>query len=113
MDLLERFAGTAGPRLRRNHGGGTCLLKAHTFSPKAPTAKNPPEQFAGDAWGAAISYPQEDCQAMVVARVRFAPGAHTAWHSYAKGQTLHVTSGVALFGTRDGTVGEAKPGETV
>lgn len=50
---------------------------------------------------------------MVVARVRFAPGAHTAWHSHAVGQTLHVTSGVALFGTRDGTVVEAHPGETV
>lgn len=86
---------------------------AHRSLPKPPTTKNPPEQFTGDVWVDPIAYPQEDGQTMVVARVRFAPGAHTAWHSHAKGQTLHVTSGIALFGSRDGTVIEAKPGETV
>ena len=30
-------------------------------------------------------------QRMVVAKVRFAPGARTAWHSHARGQTLHIT----------------------
>lgn len=45
--------------------------------------------------------------------VRFAPGARTAWHHHAVGQTLHVMAGVALIGTRDGTVYEARPGETV
>ena len=33
---------------------------------------------------------------MVVAKVRFAPGARTAWHSHARGQNLHVTQGVGL-----------------
>ena len=28
---------------------------------------------------------------MVAGLVRFAPGARTAWHSHANGQTLHVT----------------------
>ena len=41
------------------------------------------------------------------------PGARTAWHSHAHGQTLHVTDGVALFGTRDGEVLRALPGQTV
>ena len=50
---------------------------------------------------------------MVVARLRFALGAHTAWHSHERGQTLHVTEGVALIGTRDGTVVRATPGETI
>jgi quercetin dioxygenase-like cupin family protein len=50
---------------------------------------------------------------MVVSRVRFSPGAHTAWHSHALGQTLHITEGVALIGTRDGRVIEARPGDTV
>ena len=86
---------------------------AHKFLPKAPTTKNGPEQFTGDVWVDPIATPQEEGQGMIVARVRFAPGAHTAWHSHARGQTLHVTSGVALFGTRDGTVVEAVPGETV
>jgi quercetin dioxygenase-like cupin family protein len=45
--------------------------------------------------------------------VRFAPGARTDWHHHAVGQTLHVVSGIALIGTRDGTIVEAQPGETV
>ena len=45
--------------------------------------------------------------------VHFEPGARTAWHSHARGQTLHVTEGVALLGSRDGTVIEALPGQTI
>lgn len=86
---------------------------SHRILPTTPTAKNPPEQFSGDVWVDPIASPQEDGQTMVVARVRFSPGAHTAWHSHAKGQTLHVTSGTALFSTRDGDVIEARPGQTV
>ncbi|MGF0118352.1 (R)-mandelonitrile lyase [Promicromonospora sp. Marseille-Q5078] len=77
------------------------------------TTKNPPEMFAGDVWLDPIVSPQDGDQRMTVALVRFAPGARTAWHSHARGQTLHVTSGVALFGSRDGAVIEAHPGETV
>ncbi len=32
--------------------------------------------------------------------------------SWALGQTLHIVSGIALIGTRDGTVFEARTGET-
>lgn len=81
--------------------------------PKAPTVKNSPAQFTGDVWVDGIAGPQEPDQRMTVARVRFAPGAHTAWHSHEHGQTLHVTQGVALIGTRDGTVIRATPGQTI
>ncbi|WP_138418807.1 cupin domain-containing protein [Sinomonas gamaensis] len=81
--------------------------------PKSPTVKNPPEQFNGDVWVDRIASPQEPDQRATVARVRFAPGAHTAWHSHERGQTLHITAGVALIGTRDGTVIRATPGQTV
>lgn len=50
---------------------------------------------------------------MIVSTVRFAPGAHTAWHSHANGQTLHITAGVALIGTRDGQIIKATPGQTI
>ncbi len=62
--------------------------------PKPPTVKNPPEQFTGDVWFDVIASPQDENQRMVVGIVRFAPGARTAWHSHANGQTLHVTHGV-------------------
>lgn len=81
--------------------------------PKTPTVKNPPEQFAGDVWVDPIATPQNDDQRATLARVRFAPGARTAWHSHARGQFLHVTQGVARFGTRDGKVVIAHPGDTV
>jgi quercetin dioxygenase-like cupin family protein len=50
---------------------------------------------------------------MTVALVRFTPGARTNWHSHAVGQTLHVTEGVGLVGTRDGQVVRARAGDTV
>ncbi|MEV6410952.1 cupin domain-containing protein [Kribbella sp. NPDC051718] len=81
--------------------------------PQASTVKNPPEQFTGDVWVDPIAAPQEPGQRMVAARVRFAPGARTAWHSHANGQTLHITDGVALIGTRDGGVIRATPGQTI
>ncbi|MFD1815201.1 cupin domain-containing protein [Rhodococcus gannanensis] len=80
---------------------------------KPATTKNPPEQFTGDVWVDPIATPQDAGQRMVVARVRFAPGARTAWHSHARGQTLHVTSGVALVQSRGGAVVQVRPGETV
>jgi quercetin dioxygenase-like cupin family protein len=81
--------------------------------PKAPTVKNPPEQFTGDVWLDAIASPRQEGDRMTVVKVRFLPGARTAWHSHAKGQTLHVTEGVALLGSRDGSVIEALPGQTI
>jgi len=81
--------------------------------PKLATVKNPPEQYTGDIWLDTIALPQEGDQRMVVGKVRFAPGARTAWHSHARGQLIHVTDGVALLGSRDGTIFEVTPGQTI
>jgi quercetin dioxygenase-like cupin family protein len=83
------------------------------IEPAATTAKNPPEQFAGDVWVDSIVAPHDADQRTTVARVRFAPGARTAWHSHARGQYLHVTAGIARFGTRDGEILEVHPGQTL
>lgn len=58
------------------------------IEPTVPTTKNPPAQFAGDVWLDPIALPHGDDQTMVVATVRFAPGARTAWHSHQHGQYL-------------------------
>lgn len=60
-------------------------------------------------WLDPISLPHESDQTMVVATVRSAPGAHTAWHSHEHGQYLRVTQGVGRFGGRDGTIIEVTP----
>ena len=83
------------------------------LEPKPPTSRGPADRFTGDVWVDAIAEPKEGDQRMIVSRVRFAPGSRTAWHSHARGQTLHITEGVALIGTRDGTVVTARPGDTV
>ena len=48
-----------------------------------------------------------------LAAVHFVPGSRTAWHCHAIGQTLHVTEGIGLVATRDGTVIVMRPGDTV
>jgi quercetin dioxygenase-like cupin family protein len=80
---------------------------------KHPTVKNPPEYFTGDVWVDGLASPQDNGQRMVVAKVRFAPGGRTAWHSHALGQTLHVTEGVALMQARGGEILEVHPGQTI
>jgi quercetin dioxygenase-like cupin family protein len=77
-----------------------------------PTAKAPASNFTGDVYLTPI-YSGAEPSRMTVALVRFTPGAHTNWHRHAVGQTLHVTEGVGLVGTRDGRVVRVRAGDTV
>lgn len=81
--------------------------------PRLPTTKGPASNFTGDVYVDPIATPKPAPSRMVVSRVRFAPGARTAWHSHALGQTLHVTQGVALMQARGGEVIEVCAGQTV
>lgn len=45
--------------------------------------------------------------------VTFEPGARTAWHAHALGQTLIVTAGVGRVQRWDGPVEEIHPGDVV
>jgi hypothetical protein len=58
---------------------------------KRPTVKGPADMFTGDVWFDVIAAGEPPSQLRVNV-VRFSPGAHTAWHRHANGQTLHVTS---------------------
>ncbi|HEY3438620.1 MAG TPA: cupin domain-containing protein [Actinotalea sp.] len=77
-----------------------------------PTASGPAAWFTGGVWFDVVAAPPAPSR-LRVNTVRFAPGAHTFWHRHANGQALRITEGVALVGTRDGRVVEARPGETV
>ena len=79
---------------------------------KQPTAKGPAEWFTGDVFIDGIVRGEEPSRVRVSA-VRFTPSARTAWHRHAVGQTLYVTEGTALLGTRDGHVIVARPGQVV
>jgi quercetin dioxygenase-like cupin family protein len=83
------------------------------IEPQRETILNPEAQFPGGVWLDVIATPHGPEQRATMAKVRFQPGARTAWHSHARGQTLHITSGVAWVQGR----GEAKlvayPGQTL
>src|SRR4051812_17318611 len=76
------------------------------------TVKTPATAFTGDVYMTPI-HTGTGPSWMTVALVRFPPGARTNWHRHAVGQTLHVTEGVGLVGTRDGAVVRARAGDTV
>jgi quercetin dioxygenase-like cupin family protein len=82
------------------------------LKPVSPTSKAPAQAFTGDVYVTPVYSGQEPSR-LTVALVRFTPGAHTNWHSHAVGQTLHVTEGVGLVGTRDGSVLRVRAGDTV
>ncbi len=65
------------------------------LSAKPPTVKGPGETFTGDVWVDPITRGLPASQ-LNVAAVRFTPGARSAWHSHAGGQTLYVTEGRGL-----------------
>jgi len=81
------------------------------LKPVTPTAKRD-EKFTGDVYVNPICK-GEDPSRMIVSLVRFTPGAHTYWHSHALGQILHVTDGIGLVATCDGTVIQMRQGDTV
>jgi quercetin dioxygenase-like cupin family protein len=78
---------------------------------KQPSVKGPAEWFTGDVHFDVIA-PGTESRGKVNA-VHFAPGARTAWHRHANGQTLHVTEGIGLTRSRGGDVLAIRPGDTV
>jgi quercetin dioxygenase-like cupin family protein len=77
-----------------------------------PTVKTPASNFTGDVYMTPI-YRGTEPSRMSVSLVRFTPGARTNWHRHAVGQTLHVTEGAGLVGTRDGSLVRVRAGDTV
>ena len=80
--------------------------------PKTPTAKGPDEWFTGDVYFNAYYRGEEPSRARLNL-VRFTPGAHTAWHKHAVGQTLHVTEGLGYVQSRGEELIELHPGDSV
>ena len=79
---------------------------------RQPTSKGP-RNDSPDVWVDAVTQPRPLPQRMTAAIVRFAPGARTAWHVHALGQTLRVNERVALVRARSGKPVPVHPGETV
>ncbi len=80
--------------------------------PKNPTVKGPAEWFTGDVFIDTVAQGHGE-PSVSVAFVHFTPGARTAWHSHAGGQTLFVTEGEGRVQTRGGPIVVVHPGEVV
>jgi quercetin dioxygenase-like cupin family protein len=87
--------------------------------PRKPSSKGPAEWFTGDVWIDAVAQGEEPSRVRVSV-VHFTPGARTAWHSHALGQTLYVTEGEGrvqsgredIVTIRSGDIVRTPPGET-
>ena len=82
------------------------------LKPVNPTVKTPAQNFTGDVFLTPI-YNGTGPSRMIVALVRFTPGARTNWHSHAVGQTLYVTDGRGLVQARGGEVTALRAGDVV
>ena len=80
--------------------------------PVTTTVKTPAENFTGDVYLNPI-FNGDGTSFLLIALVRFTPGARTNWHSHANGQLLHCTDGVGLVVVRDGTVLRMRAGDSV
>src|ERR1700761_6863013 len=68
--------------------------------------------FTGDVYLDPIVRGEEPSRLRMSA-VHFTPGAHTAWHSHAVGQTLYVIEGEGLVQSRGEPVGRIRAGDIV
>ena len=76
------------------------------------TGKGPEEWFTGDVYIDPVA--AAPAPARVQANlVHFTPGALTAWHTHALGQTIYVTEGVGRCQRRGGPVEVIRPGDRV
>ncbi len=74
------------------------------------TAKGSGEWFTGDVYVDNIALDGSGISGGVV---HFTPGARTAWHTHALGQTIHIIEGVGLVQREGEARMEVRPGDTV
>lgn len=75
-----------------------------------PTRKGDTSTFSGDVYIDAIP---TDEAGLIAANVHFVPGARTAWHTHALGQSIHVLEGVGRCQCEGGAIEEIRAGDTV
>ena len=79
---------------------------------KNPTSKGAAEWFTGDVWVDTLAKGHGGTP-LSVAHVHFSPGARTAWHSHAVGQTLYLIEGEGRVQSRGEPVVTLRAGDTV
>jgi quercetin dioxygenase-like cupin family protein len=80
--------------------------------PAPPSARGPAEWFTGEVWIDALARGEPPSRLRVSA-VHFSPGARTAWHSHALGQTLYITEGIGRVQSRGGDMVTIRAGDVI
>ena len=76
------------------------------------TTNGPAEWFTGTVLLDTVATPSESYRVQANS-VHFTPGARTAWHTHANGQTIFVTEGMGLAQRRGGPIEVIRPGDRV
>ena len=76
------------------------------------TTAGPSDWFTGAVYVDTVAAPS-DASRLSASSVHFTPGARTAWHTHANGQTIYVTEGVGLAQRRGGPIEVIRPGDRV
>ena len=76
------------------------------------TSLGPRDWFSGSVYLDTIATPSSSSR-ISASSVHFTPGARTAWHTHANGQTIWVLEGVGVCQRRDGPVELIRPGDRV
>jgi quercetin dioxygenase-like cupin family protein len=77
-----------------------------------PSRKGPTEYFTGSVRIDPLFQAPEPAR-VTSASVTFEPGARTAWHTHALGQTLIITSGLGWVQRAGSPTEEVRPGDAV
>lgn len=85
-------------------------LKIHRAEDR-PTKMAPAANFTGQVFQDAVLVGEAPSR-MRATNVTFSPGARTAWHQHAVGQTLLAVSGVGRVQVEGEDVQELRPGDT-
>jgi quercetin dioxygenase-like cupin family protein len=80
--------------------------------PTSGSTEGSEKMFTGHVYFDVIIKGEEPSRVRVNS-VHFTPGARTAWHSHAVGQTLHVTEGIGLAQARGREIIVIRPGDTI
>jgi quercetin dioxygenase-like cupin family protein len=82
------------------------------LQPKRPSARGPAAWFTGEVWiDSLAASPGPSSWGM--SSVHFTPGARTAWHRHADGQTFYVAEGEGRTQARGGEVIAIRAGHVV
>jgi quercetin dioxygenase-like cupin family protein len=91
-----------------SRGGAMELLRT-----RAQTMEGLENWFTGQVWIDAVLSAGDSPGRLQAYSVHLAPGARTAWHQHAGGQSLYVTEGVGRVQSRGEKIQEIRPGDTV